>query len=221
MSLLTIYSFEVIAFMMSLSKKRILLGSIFLSGLTLLSLWIHVPGLLRYTVGFISCFVVFGFGNFKQFISLSFMFYLLNLSLGGLTFLINQSVNTNLIIGGISVTIIFFIIDKLIFDKKLSFEVSIEVFGERTEAFIDTGNLALIDGISICFMNSRYLNNTFKYVKECRITTINGDESIDLYKGSVKFNSYNVECYIAFKDNIPYDALISPYLLKFKGGRRC
>ncbi|XMB85103.1 sigma-E processing peptidase SpoIIGA [Mycoplasmatota bacterium WC44] len=211
--------FEVIGFMMSLRRKRIVIGSILLSIITLISLWIHLPGILRYSIGLFIIWIVFGFGDLKQFISLSFVFYLMNLSLGGLTFLISQSINMNLVFGGIIITISFFLIDKLVFDKKLIFEIEIEVFHKKINTFIDTGNLALIDGLSICFMNTKYINNDFTFVKKCRINTITGSESIDLYKAEVRLKSKEVNCYIAFKDNIPFDAMISPYLLKFKGGR--
>jgi len=201
---------------LGLKRKRLIVGSLFVSVFTIFSLIYPIPIFLRFFVGILFVYLAFGFYNFKQFISLSLLYYTISISVGGLTFLIDSSVNLNLLISSVVIVTVFYLIDKLIFDSKLSWKTQIQINGKKIVALIDTGNIALVDGLSICFIKSS-INLDVEYSKLCSIDTISGTTVIDLYKAEIVINKSLMECYISYNDDIPYDALISPHLFKFKG----
>ncbi|QVK20015.1 sigma-E processing peptidase SpoIIGA [Mycoplasmatota bacterium] len=208
--------FNFLGYLLGLKRKRLFVGSVFVSSITIFSLFCPIPNFFRIIVGLMFVYITFGYYNKKQFISLSLLYYLINISLGGLTFIINSSININLLLSSFIIICLFVAIDKLVFDSNLEWKTTIFLNGKKTVAYVDTGNLALIDGLSICFIKSE-LSDKLEYARKCEITTINGTKIINLYKAEIVVNKCPVDCYLSISDDIPGEMLISPHLLKFKG----
>jgi hypothetical protein len=166
---------------------------------------------LRYFVGIIIGLIAFLKKDFKTSIIQIVIYYLLNISFIGTLVIFNINNMFLLFISAFFVITLWIIESyKITFIKQNSQHKKIRINKLKLNGYLDSGCNTYCDSIPVVFVNEKYLNFDFTFFKKMEVLTINGYNSIDIYKGPLLYvDKKEYVVYYSFVKSLNKDIIIS------------